>query len=99
MSCSREPDLVLDTTAAAAGLIGLMAAGDVPVAQVLHEVQHEFFVHGRPLGSPGVLADVADRLGLDGAALEVFAASSAPTRWRPRTSSWRPSSPSRAARC
>lgn len=70
-----DEDLVLDVVGAASGMIGLMAAGDVPVAQVLREVQHEFFVRGRPLGSPGVLYDVATRLGLDGAALEVFAVS------------------------
>ncbi len=68
-----DEDLVLDVSAAAAGLIGLMAAGDVPVARVLREVQHEFFVRGRPLGSPGVLHDVGTRLGLDGPAIEVFA--------------------------
>jgi predicted DsbA family dithiol-disulfide isomerase len=56
-------------------MIGLIAAGDVPLARVLREVQHEFFVRGRPLGSPGVIHDVALRLGLDGPALEVFAAS------------------------
>lgn len=68
-----DDDLVLDVPAAAAGMIGLMAAGDVPVARVLREVQHEFFVRGRPLGSPGVLHDVGSRLGLDGSAIEVFA--------------------------
>lgn len=70
-----DPDLVLDVVGAASGMIGLMSAGDIPVARLLHEVQNEFFVRGRQLGSSGVLYDVGTRLGLDGAALEVFASS------------------------
>ncbi|QGN58607.1 hypothetical protein [Nostocoides sp. HKS02] len=63
----------LDAEHAAAGMIGLLAAGDLPVATVLAEVHREFFIHGRPLDAPGVLRSVGDRLGLDGHAIEVFA--------------------------
>ena len=67
--------IALDATAAAAGMIALLASGDMPVSTVLGAVQHEFFVNGQPLEAPGVLGRVATRLGLDAPAIEVFAAS------------------------
>jgi predicted DsbA family dithiol-disulfide isomerase len=42
---------------------------------VLEAVQDEFFVRGRALDEPGVLAAVSDRLGVDGPAVELFARS------------------------
>jgi protein-disulfide isomerase-like protein with CxxC motif len=69
-------ELVLDSARAAAGIIGLLAADERQhVAKVLQAVQREFFVHGRTIDTPGVLSRVATRLGLDGPAIEVFAAS------------------------
>lgn len=68
--------LVLDAPAAAAGMIALLASGDMPVSTVLGVVQHEFFVNGQPLEAPGVLGRVAAKLGLDAPAVEVFATSS-----------------------
>jgi predicted DsbA family dithiol-disulfide isomerase len=59
----------------AACLIALLAAGDLPVSTILGVVQHEYFVGGRPLDAPGVLGSVSARLGLDGPAIELFAAS------------------------
>lgn len=67
--------LALDVEGAAAGMIALLASGDLPVSTVLGAVQHEFFVNGRPLEAPGVLGRVAARLGLDAPAIEVFAGS------------------------
>jgi protein-disulfide isomerase-like protein with CxxC motif len=67
--------LVLDAPGAAAGMIALLASGEMPVSTVLGAVQHEFFVGGQPLEAPGVLGRVAGRLGLDAPAIEVFAAS------------------------
>jgi putative protein-disulfide isomerase len=69
-------ELTLDSTRAAACVIGLLAADERRhICDVLGAVQREFFVHGRTIETPGVLARVAGELGLDGAALEVFAAS------------------------
>jgi hypothetical protein len=59
----------------AACLIALLAAGELPVSTVLGAVQHEYFVGGRPLDGPGVLQSIADGLGLDGPAIELFATS------------------------
>jgi hypothetical protein len=59
----------------AACLIALLAAGEMPVSTVLGAVQHEYFVGGRPLDAPGVLGSIAAGLGLDGPAIELFAAS------------------------
>ena len=59
----------------AACLIALLAAGELPVSTVLGAVQHEYFVGGRPLDAPGVLGSISGRLGLDGPAIELFAAS------------------------
>ena len=59
----------------AACLIALLAAGELPVSTILGAVQHEYFVSGRPLDAPGVLASVCAGLGLDGPAVELFAAS------------------------
>jgi hypothetical protein len=59
----------------AACLIALLAAGELPVSTVLGAVQHEYFVGGRPLDAPGVLGSIAAGLGLDGPAIELFAAS------------------------
>jgi protein-disulfide isomerase-like protein with CxxC motif len=67
--------LALDAEAAAAGMIALLASGEMPVSTVLGAVQHEFFVNGQPLEAPGVLGRVATRLGLDAPAIEVFAES------------------------
>lgn len=63
----------IDAERAAAGVIGLLAAGDLSVDQVLRAVQDELFVRGRLLQAPGVLRSVGDELGLDGHAIEVFA--------------------------
>jgi putative protein-disulfide isomerase len=69
-------ELRLDSARAAACLIGLLAADERQhLGTVLRAVQCQFFVHGRTIETPGVLAGVATELGLDGAALEVFAAS------------------------
>ncbi|MEO6413270.1 MAG: hypothetical protein ABIO48_11860 [Pedococcus sp.] len=59
----------------AACLIALLAAGELPVSTVLGAVQHEYFVGGRPLDAPGVLGSISTGLGLDGPAIELFAAS------------------------
>jgi predicted DsbA family dithiol-disulfide isomerase len=59
----------------AACLIALLAAGELPVSTVLGAVQHEYFVGGRPLDAPGVLGSISAGLGLDGPAIELFAAS------------------------
>jgi protein-disulfide isomerase-like protein with CxxC motif len=63
----------IDAERAAAGVIGLLAAGDVSVDRVLRAVQDEFFLRGRLLDAPGVLRSIGDGLGLDGHAIEVFA--------------------------
>jgi putative protein-disulfide isomerase len=69
-------ELTIDSTRAAACLIGLLAADERQrVGTVLRAVQGEFFLHGRPIEMPGVVTRVANRLGLDGAAIEVFAGS------------------------
>jgi protein-disulfide isomerase-like protein with CxxC motif len=60
-------------TEAAAGMIALLATEAVPVSSVLAAVQHEFFVNGRRLEAPGVLAEVSSSLGLDAPAVELFA--------------------------
>ena len=59
----------------AACLIALLAAADLPVSTVLGAVQHQYFVGGLPLDAPGVLGSIADDLGLDGPAIEIFARS------------------------
>jgi hypothetical protein len=61
--------------APAACLIALLAAGELPVSTVLGAVQHAYFVGGRPLDAPGVLESICAGLGLDGPAVELFAAS------------------------
>lgn len=61
--------------APAACLIALLAAGELPVSTVLGAVQHAYFVGGRPLDAPGVLESICAGLGLDGPAIELFAAS------------------------
>ena len=63
------------TGSPAACLIALLAAGDLPVSTVLGAVQHRYFVDGLPLDAPGVLASIANDLGLDGPAIEIFAGS------------------------
>ncbi|WP_406832860.1 DsbA family protein [Pedococcus sp. KACC 23699] len=75
LAALESGSLQLDAAAAAAGMIALLASGDMPVSTVLGAVQHEFFVNGQPLEAPGVLGRVATRLGLDAPAIEVFAAS------------------------
>ncbi|KQZ89791.1 hypothetical protein ASD62_11230 [Phycicoccus sp. Root563] len=75
LSALRSDSLDLDPEAAAAGVIALLASGEMPVSTVLGAVQHEFFVNGHPLEAPGVLSRVATRLGLDAPAIEVFATS------------------------
>ncbi|KRF28773.1 hypothetical protein [Phycicoccus sp. Soil802] len=59
----------------AACLIALLAAADLPVSTVLGAVQHQYFVGGLPLDAPGVLGSIANDLGLDGPAIEIFARS------------------------
>jgi len=54
---------------------GRFAAGDLPVSTVLGAVQHQYFVGGLPLDAPGVLGSIANDLGLDGPAIEIFAGS------------------------
>jgi protein-disulfide isomerase-like protein with CxxC motif len=66
--------LRVDATRAAAAMIALLATEALPVSTVLHAVQHEFFVNGRPLEDAGVLGEVSTALGLDGPAVELFAA-------------------------
>ena len=61
--------------APAACLIALLAAGELPVSTVLGAVQHAYFVESRPLDAPGVLESICTGLGLDGPAVELFAAS------------------------
>ena len=75
LSAVRSGSLVVDAEAAAAGVIALLAAEQMPVSTVLGAVQHEFFVCGQPLEAPGVLSRVATNLGLDAQAIELFAAS------------------------
>ncbi|KRE56120.1 DsbA family protein [Phycicoccus sp. Soil748] len=75
LSAVRSGSLVVDAEAAAAGVIALLAAEQMPVSTVLGAVQHEFFVCGQPLEAPGVLGRVATNLGLDAQAIELFAAS------------------------
>lgn len=75
LAALESGSLELDPVAAAAGMIALLASGDMPVSTVLGAVQHEFFVNGQPLEAPGVLGRVATKLGLDAPAIEVFAAS------------------------
>jgi protein-disulfide isomerase-like protein with CxxC motif len=62
-------------SAPAACLIALLAAAEIPVSTILGAVQHEYFVGGRPLDAPGVLGSISAGLGLDGPAIELFAAS------------------------
>jgi predicted DsbA family dithiol-disulfide isomerase len=63
------------TGSPAACLIALLAAGDMPVSTVLVAVQHQYCERGLPLDSPGVVGAIADDLGLDGPAIEIFARS------------------------
>lgn len=63
------------TGSPAACLIALLAAADLPVSTVLGAVQHQYFVEGLPLDAPGVLGAIANDLGLDGPAIEIFAGS------------------------
>jgi hypothetical protein len=61
---------------ARAGVVALLAAQEHAAPQrVLAAVQREFFVAGRGLEEEGVLRGVAERLGLDAPAVELFAAS------------------------
>lgn len=69
----RRGGRLLDAELTAAGVIGLLAAGDLPVAHVLQAVQDAFFLDGQLLHDAGVLQTIGDGLGLDGHAVEVFA--------------------------
>jgi protein-disulfide isomerase-like protein with CxxC motif len=60
---------------ARAGVIALLAAEAGPPDRVLAAVQRKFFVEGRGLDEDGVLAGVAEGLGLDAPAVELFARS------------------------
>jgi hypothetical protein len=61
---------------ARAGVVALLAAQQHAAPQrVLAAVQQEFFVAGRGLEEEGVLVAVAERLGLDAPAVDLFAAS------------------------
>ena len=60
---------------ARAGVLALLAAEDGPPDRVLSAVQREFFVEGRGLDEDGVLTGVAEDLGLDAPAVELFARS------------------------
>jgi hypothetical protein len=60
---------------ARAGVVALLAAQEHAPQRVLAAVQQEFFVAGRGLEEEGVLGGVAERLGLDAPAVELFALS------------------------
>ena len=66
----------LDSRLAAAAVIGLASAAPSRELEVLAALQEAFFWDGRSLSEPSTVRDVADRLGLDGPAVELFAGSS-----------------------
>lgn len=70
-----QGDLRLSSRDAAAAVIGMTAAGPVRATEVLWAVHRAFFQDGRSLSSGATIRDAADGLGLDGAAIEVFARS------------------------
>lgn len=67
--------LSLDSRLAAAAVIGLSSAAPRRELEVLAALQQAFFWDGRSLSDPSTVRDVADELGLDGPAVELFAAS------------------------
>ncbi len=75
LGAMRAGRLEVDSAAAAAAMIALLATEQLPVSTVVGAVQREFFVHGNPIEAPGVLARVADELGLDAPAVDLFASS------------------------
>jgi putative protein-disulfide isomerase len=68
--------LSLDSRGAAAAVIGLTSAAPTRELEVLAAAQRAFFWDGRSLSDPATVRDVADDLGLDGPAVELFARSS-----------------------
>jgi protein-disulfide isomerase-like protein with CxxC motif len=70
-----EGDLRLSSRDAAAAVIGMTAAGPGRATDVLWAVHRAFFWEGRSLSNGATVRDTANGLGLDGAAVEVFAAS------------------------
>lgn len=67
--------LTLDSRAAAAAVISLASAAPTRELEVLAATQRAFFWDGRSLSDPATVRAVADELGLDGPAVEVFAGS------------------------
>lgn len=70
-----DATLTLDSRAAAAAVIGLTSAAPSRELEVLAAAQRAFFWDGRSLSDPATARQVADDLGLDGPAVEVFAGS------------------------
>ncbi|WP_177180461.1 DsbA family protein [Pedococcus cremeus] len=72
----HDAALSLDSRLAAAAVIGLTSAAPRRELEVLEALQRAFFWDGRSLSDPSTVRDVADELGLDGPAVELFAGSS-----------------------
>lgn len=72
----HDATLSLDSRLAAAAVIGLASAAPRRELEVLEALQRAFFWDGRSLSDPATARDVADELGLDGPAVELFAGSS-----------------------
>lgn len=71
----HDATLGLDSRLAAAAVIGLSSAAPRRELEVLAALQQAFFWDGRSLSDPSTVRDVADELGLDGPAVELFAGS------------------------
>lgn len=72
----HDATLSLDSRLAAAAVIGLTSAAPRRELEVLEALQRAFFWDGRSLSDPSTVRDIADELGLDGPAVELFAGSS-----------------------
>lgn len=72
----HDATLSLDSRLAAAAVIGLTSAAPRRELEVLEALQRAFFWDGRSLSDPSTVRDIADDLGLDGPAVELFAGSS-----------------------
>jgi len=70
-----DATLTLDSRAAAATVIGLASAAPTRELEVLAATQRAFFWDGRSLADRVTVGAIADELGLDGPAVEVFAGS------------------------
>lgn len=70
-----QGEMQLRSRDAAAAVIGMTAADPGRVPDVLWAVHRAFFWAGRSLSDGPTVAQTAQRLGLDGAAIEVFASS------------------------